>query len=363
MGEKEFLGVGLKKIFFGAKRERFVGKAQASLETLILFAVALVLIGSIAGLAFDQFNLYYAQQQQKIAFDTVNSLAREIDDAYFISPGTVKIVFIDFPESADFENSHISGRELLIRVNGTDVVATTKVDVVGAWARKGGGYNVFLRAMEGVVVISLQSLEFYPSNLSLSIPDGSSEDFNLFITNVGDYSTTYDYSLDLVDSLMDVSSVPDFGEDAITILSGETRGIALTFSCATRSAGQYFGSLVFSEDYNLSMPLNVTCVSGQEKLSIFPSNKVLYAESGDFNSDSVDVCNNSLNNYSSSNATITGDIAQHVFTSFSGSIQGNSCVRLDLNITASSSPETFSGTLTVNSGGFSDTTELSLVVS
>jgi hypothetical protein len=318
-------------------------------------------------IVYDQIHTNYIQSQQKIASTVVSTLAREVDDAYFLGPGTIKNIRLVMPKEVDLTNSYISDKSIVLRVLGSDYVATTTVPVRGNWPNSDGSYVFVIKTYNDFVSISLQPIDFTPSQVSAVIPQGSYADTNIVLTNSSQVDATYNFSIDMNSIDPSIVSVTKLTEGtSITITTSSPEIIPLRLSCSRTAFGSYSGSIILSPedttDVNLSVPINIVCLSTQQKLSIFPQTKTLTGFTGVSSSDSMSVCNSTPVEFTSSSATIDGNASFYVYTNFSGSINPNSCRTLDLNIRPPSIIGNYTGRIYVSSSSYNAFADLNLVV-
>jgi len=348
----------MKGVFCGGGSR--VSRAQASVETMLLLGIALFIIGAFATIIFDQINSSYVQQQQKMGSQSLRTLAKEIDDAYFLGPGSVKTVQVHIPELTDFSNSYMQGKSLVLNIAGTDFIASTKVPLSGAWPNSDGAYEFVITAFENFVSIAVQKLSFSPNQLTVSLRQGSSSAFNLVVDNVGGEPASYDFSIVFEGADAAVSS----GQAGVlSFEEGESKSLQLTAVCGSGSAGSYDGYLLFAGDYNATLPVRVVCSSQYSKLMVLPSAKTVLSGAGSVSSESFLVCNNTPAEFYSAVVSLSGEVSSYASSGFSGTLGANSCRQLDLNIHSPQSPGTYSGRLVVSASGYSAYSDLNLVVS
>jgi hypothetical protein len=339
----------------------FFVRAQSSMEMILLVAIGLILLAVTAELIFSNVGVYYSQQQQQIGTQTLSILASEIDDVYFLGPGTTKTIRLEIPEQMDLEGSYIEGKSLVMSINGSEHVRETKVPIRGTWPNATGAYTFKLVSYGDFVAISADLLEFNPSNIAVSIDQGQDTTMDINILNLSPGAIDYTFSVNFNHTNATVTS-SDAG--VVSFLANDYNDITLNFSCSRSAIGNYDGNLFFDGVDDVSIPIKLFCESGQKRLSIFPSSKdynLVEQTNGD---QTFQVCNSSNTDYSSSTSGINGDVASYAFTSFNGSISANTCRALTLTTYAPATGDQniYLGTLSVNSGGFAATSDLNLLV-
>jgi len=301
----------------------FLVRAQASIETITIFSVAVVCVLLSVGIVWDQVFIYQSSQQRAIAFDAVNILALEADDVYFLGPGSVRTLTINIPPGVDFENSFIQNNTIVLRVNGSDVSATTRANIKGNFPSSSGSFVFTIASSGNFVTISASNLLFSPERIQIDLVQSSSDEVSLSVTNNSVDSKEYFFSIDFNDGFAFVSSLQ---EGILSFSSFETKQISVNVSCARNSSGSYFGNLVFDGDFNSTLPLVVNCVSSQNKLAVYPSDKNISITSNSSSTESFLVCNNSSVDYDSVFAFVSGSLADYVSVQSISSISANSCV-------------------------------------
>jgi len=341
-------------------------KAQSSIETLIILATGLFILSALTVIVYDQLNSNYYQQQQQIGSNAINTLAKEINDAYFLGPGTVKNVIITMPSMVDYNKSYILGKYLVLNVAGSDLFASTKVNARGIWPNTSGSFVFVITSFDDFVSVSAQPISFSPSQISEALQQDSSMDVNVVVANSSslnkDYNLVINFAVNDLGEQMVSSSVSQ-----VTFVAGAETVVPFSFACSRNSFGPYSGTVVFipldSSDSNISFPVNLVCSSSQTKLSIYPASKLINAFSSDFFTENFLVCNNSTTLFSGSSASVSGQVFSYAFTSFSGDINANSCRTLYLGIIAPLIEGAYSGLLRVDSSGYTAYADLNLVVS
>ena len=181
-------------------------RAQSSIETIVMVAIGLVLLTAMTQVIFSSVGVYYGRQQQMIATQALSILANEIDDVYFSGPGTTRTIRIEIPEQMDLANSYIQGKSLVMNVNGSEYVRTTKVPVRGVWPNATGAYTFKLVAYGDFVAISSDLLEFNPNNISVSLSQGAPTTQDINILNLSSSEVDYTFSINFSHANASVTS-------------------------------------------------------------------------------------------------------------------------------------------------------------
>ncbi|MEK6958722.1 MAG: hypothetical protein AABW59_01615 [archaeon] len=335
--------------------------AQASVETIVLLAIGLIITAAFSALVIEQINSSYAQEQQKFGLQAINTLASEANDAYFLGAGTIKTVLITMPSAVDMNRSYISGREIALNVMGTDLFALTKVELRGQWPNEDGSYLVVITAYDEYVSISFQSITIYPTRISETLSQGTSKTDFIEVANPLSVDANYAFTIDFNSSTK--ATVTSTQGPFVELASNESAQIPITLTCASDAAGTYIGKIILSSEGVISIPVTLLCLSPQPKLAIYPTTVVIPAVRRVILVEEFFVCNNTSTDFNSSKSNISGgNFASIAFTSFSSSIPANSCVDLNLTINAKNAG-TYPGELTVTSSGLSAKSNITVLVS
>jgi hypothetical protein len=341
----------MKKSFLKSKNT-----AQAAMETIIILAIAMVMLTSFLALSWSQINMNYSIQQQKIGVEALDTLKEEINDAYFLGVGTVRQAQIYMPDLVDLNKSFISQNALVLHIDGTDFVASTQTEVRGLWPNQTGSNLFTITTYDDYVSIYVDLLFFSQRTINRTINQGFEEEFLLSAKNLTAENRDYNFIIDFDHENASVSS--SFENQVISFTGGEIKSIDLTLSCDNNSSGSYLGQAIFVSDTNASIPISITCVASQSKLTIFPNNKTIIS-GGEATSEEFLVCNNSITNYVIENAEVTGSLRNYSTFNFTGSINAGQCKTLNLNILEHPAGN-FPGQLIINSGGLTATASITL---
>ncbi|OQA31279.1 MAG: Laminin G domain protein [archaeon ADurb.Bin336] len=346
----------MKKIFFRKS------KAQSTIESILIVAMALFILTALFGITYDQIYSFRADQSRKTASVAINSIVKEVNDVYFLGPGAMKTIIVRLPEGIDFNKSFIKNRTICLNVFGSDVFSTASVDLRGVWPGDDGTFSFTLTAYDDYVSISIRPVDVSPNSVSEYLVQGESKDFSVTLHNSSDEDKSYSMVIDFPSSEVSLSSTH---EGVVEVFYDDSKVVNYSISCGSNSFGSYSGKIVFvplnSSDENITIPINLFCSSLQTKLKVYPSTKYFYTTAGSITSDSVLVCNTTSRDFSSSSTSVSGSIAPYVITSFSEPVLANSCSNLNFVINAPSVASNYLGSLRVDSGGYSSVVDLSLL--
>jgi len=344
----------------------FFSRGQTTTEALLVLSISIFLLIFFLSTIYDQIYNSNILEQQKIGSAAVRALAKEVDDAYFLGAGTVKNVYITLPRLVDYDYSYISGKSIILRVEQTDYISSTKVDVRGAWPDHSGVSVFSIRAFGDFVTLADQPVYFSPAQLNLVVLQGESSDENILITNVSDSQKDYNFYSEFPSAGSGVV-LSTTAVNPITVDFNSSEIVSLNISCDSDAFGNYDGKVVFvpsnSTDANISVPIKLACNYARERLVLSPLEKTIATSVGSDTTSSILVCNNSSLAFNEVEAKIIGNASEYVFTNFFEDVASDSCSTIPLSIYAPSSPGTYAGSIIVSSSGYSSTASLSLVVS
>jgi len=333
-------------------------KGQSSIETIILMAVGMLILAAFLSFAWNQIETNTILQNQQKGIYLLDSLKENIKDVYFLGVGTTKEIEIEIPEFTDLEKSFIEDDSLLLNIYGTDFVSNVGINVNGDWPSEIGKQKIILTSFSDYVGIYSKLLFFTPSSLNQTINQGFFKDFNLNATNLLNENKTYFLNIEFDSDFSSVSSNLD--NTNIYFSDNETKQIPFLFSCEPDSSGTYYGQVDFISDINVSLPISLTCVANQSKLTIFPDN-LSVTVTDEIVEEELLVCNNSAANLIITDTSVDGGIRNFLVYSFNGEIEANRCKILTLNFIVPPEDEQFLGVIAVFAGGLKTSSNLNLV--
>ncbi len=326
-------------------------RAQSSIETLIILAVGLFILTVFMGIIFDQITVQQMVQQQQTALQSMRILANEVDNIYFLGTGSKKEVKIFIPEMVDLSKSIIENKNIIFSIADQNFYVTTKAFVRGAWPNVTGSHIFVIESFGDFVSISTTSLSFSPIQINESLNQNSSRQIELIVSNLQNANSSYNFSIDF--SGTEISSPQDgnifnFGSSGS---EADSNTIIINLVCSNNSVGNYSATLNFTSSIvNVTYPVNLSCLSGQQRLTIYPSQKSLSLIPNRVYSESFLVCNNSKTNYSNITFSIDGNVRQIAFGSLEKNIPANTCKNLNLNIFSQESGN-YNGEIIISGSG------------
>lgn len=121
---------------------------QGTIELLILFSVAMLLMAAVAMVLPTEAVLGHALREKSTALNTVEAVARACDEVYLQGPGAAKHIWIEVPERISASKSFIGAKTeetdwqkrktIDINVIGEgDVFAVSRAPACGSWPAAG----------------------------------------------------------------------------------------------------------------------------------------------------------------------------------------------------------------------------------
>ncbi|MDD4251191.1 MAG: BspA family leucine-rich repeat surface protein [Candidatus ainarchaeum sp.] len=326
--------------------------AQASIETLIILAVGLFILTVFTAIVFDQITMQTNFQQKQLGLQSITILAKEVDNVYFLGTGSKKEIVITIPQMVDFSKSYIDDKTFVLNIAGEEVFASSKAKLRGEWPNKSGSYVFVLESFGDFVSVSTATLSFSPIQINETLNQGSSRQIELIVNNTSSNSIGYAFSITPFEGLASISSPFDNS----TILFGpkgdsnDSNKIIINLECSNNSAGSYSAMLNFNGIINVSYPINLTCLSGQTKLTIYPNVKTfsLYPNIGE--SETFLICNNNHLDISNLKISFSGNLKEIVTGELVSNLAANTCASLNLNF-KTRLPKSYSGDIIVSGAG------------
>jgi hypothetical protein len=135
-------------------------KAQASVELLIILAIAMTLLGAIIVSGSRQMAHGQTMLRLTQARSAVNDLANAADVVYREGEGSVRKVSVTIPDAVAPDKVFVDGKFINIGVyvegGETDVNALSVAELFGELPKTPGTYWVFVGAKGGCVVIGTE---------------------------------------------------------------------------------------------------------------------------------------------------------------------------------------------------------------
>ena len=162
-------------------------KAQTSVETLVVLALALVVLASVVSISQQNIGSGQATLRQAQARQAVQSLATAADEVYAEGPGAKKRVYVTFPEG--IQSITINGNLININIQTgdgvSDINAKSNALLVGSLSTTSRSEWVWVTANEnGQVAIGAAGLSISPTTAYASLYPSNYSLQNFTITNL-----------------------------------------------------------------------------------------------------------------------------------------------------------------------------------
>lgn len=237
----------------------FKQRAQSAVESILITAMALFILTAFTAIIFDQIYLFNENQNRVMASTAINSLVREVNDVFFLGPGSIKTVRVVLPEGFDSKESFIKDKSFSLRVGESVVSANTGVEVRGEWPIDGGNHFFVLTAFNDFVLVSETRLIISPTQISAHLRVGEESEFELVLFNDSDSIKIYSVFFDSSDGI-DLTNL-EGGE--VSVLARDSNLASVGVSCKSNAFGSHSSRIVFvsssSSDANISVPVSVFC--------------------------------------------------------------------------------------------------------
>ncbi len=342
--------------------------AQASIEMLAVFAVALIILLVLVDFTTQQFVSVQKQRAVTTAESALKTIVAAVNEVYGQGPGASKQLVVLWPEGLDANQSVISNRTIKIRVFDTDVSASAVPLITGSLPTSAGNQFLRIKAFDGFVGIGDVSLGASPSSLFVNMSRDSNQTQRIVFSNASSSAATLSFTLDWNHSLVDVN----LSSTNANVASGAIYNLDFNLHADPTAVGTYAGKLNVLGVYSgkvesLFIPILVdVSVSSATLLASSPATIMIAAFPGDTNSVQVQVCN--LGNAQMKTISFTpsvgnpGDWVQGINDINTLDAQTCSTVTVGVTVPSSVGVGTYNGALTLRdfSGAFVNTVPLSV---
>ncbi len=336
-----------------------MNKAQASVELLIILAVSMIAIGLIIALSNNEISSINLSKANSDARFTAEKIAKTAEEVYVSGPGTKKQIFVSIPSGIDENKTSVSNKTIRLNVNGTDIIAETKVEVTGNIPTSPGGHWIWITAFEGYVVIGSIQIETDKGSIYSTIAQETStiEQIKVINNTAGNANVQVSFTWNETEISMQSSN------SSFNVPADSNSGIDLNFTSTSNAVGNYVGEIVFEITTidgikQIVVPITIEVIiggTGEQPLMIFPAEWNLLTEGGFSETQNFQVCN-----------TTSSELTNIVFSPSIGdagnwiqpipainSLAGNTCeeitIRIDVPLGASSNTGTITGSDGTNS--------------
>ncbi|MEK6958721.1 MAG: hypothetical protein AABW59_01610 [archaeon] len=181
-------------------------------------------------------------KETALARATVQKVVDASNMVYYSGAGSTARVFVEIPDTTDLVQSDIQGRSVSLRLKGGgDVVATSDVNIFGAWKYSTGKYFFFLVYDGNVVRLDYRPFELNRESIFVSGVQGSTRSAEFTIKNSSTENQECWVSIDFSHSLAVL--VPSSGYDNFVLTPNESKKIDLNFVLSKDSSGNYAGKI------------------------------------------------------------------------------------------------------------------------
>ena len=205
-----------------------MNKAQASVELLIILAVSMIAIGLILALSNNEIANINLIKANSDAQNTVNKIAGTAENVYVSGVGTSKQIFVSIPSGADETKTSVGNQTIRLNVNGTDLIAETKVEVTGSIPTTEGGHWIWITAYQGYVLIGDVQVETDKGSVYSTIAQDSTAIEQLSVIN----NTSDNATINISVSWNNPEVTLLLSENSFVVPSSSSYGINLAFKSA-----------------------------------------------------------------------------------------------------------------------------------
>jgi hypothetical protein len=139
-------------------------RAQASVELLIILAIAMTLLGVVITTGSEQLSHGQTMLRLTQARAAVNDIAQASDVVYKEGEGSVRKIRITIPDGVVPDRVFVDGRMvnigLYVKGGDSDVNAMSIAEMSGALPSEAGTYWIFVGARDGCVVVGPDISDF-----------------------------------------------------------------------------------------------------------------------------------------------------------------------------------------------------------
>jgi hypothetical protein len=282
--------------------EKSFSRGQTTIELLVLLSVSLIALSLVYSLYFSQTSLIQNSQDATTAKSTVQKLVDAANTTYLSGKGSEIQVLAEIPQSVDLENSEIVGQSIIFKLkNGTDVIGTADVNLVGTLKSSPGKYLFYLRYDGDVVRLEYRDFEFNKQSIFASVIQGGDLTQSFTIRNNSESSMNFFIDNNFSHSLVTLNIDP--ADIHFSLNRGEIHTIDFNFETDGSAYGNYAGLISVTGEHNDVNTTKLMYVSVESYLEIsdlmiYP--KIITESVTGSHSQDYSVCN-----HSSSDITIT----------------------------------------------------------
>jgi len=283
-------------------------KGQTTVELLILLSFSMIALTVIYSLYSDQMVLSQGSKDSAIARSTVQKMVDAANTAYLSGKDSELKIYVEIPDSINLSNSQIIDRSVILQLgNGTDIIGSADINMVGNFRANTGKYNMYLRYDGNVVRIDYKDFELNKHGVFASVSQGGSSLQTFTIRN--NSSSAIEFWVDSNFSHSLVTLNIDSVDTHFTLNSGDVQTVDFNFQTDATAYGNYAGTInVIGEqdDINTEKKLYVSVESYLQisDLMIYPRTISESVGVSDTPSQDYSVCNHSSSSISVSWASL-----------------------------------------------------------
>jgi uncharacterized protein (UPF0333 family) len=223
-------------------------KAQASVEFLVLLAVAVFVLTAAVILSSEQLNDMNKLKQQNDARNTLMDISAAAKEVYSQGEGAKKQVYVVLPSTYEPNESLVENNSIKLRARGTDFIAVEDFTVRGSLPGTGGAHWVWVISEGNRVRIGTAMLLLSKNSIYVVMDKNDSKSTSFSAKNVWDsnISVTPTVQWTHTDVTMAFSPSGNFQLDP-----EDSHSMDLTFNSNDIAVGYYNGEISFTADDGL----------------------------------------------------------------------------------------------------------------
>jgi len=216
-------------------------KAQASVEYMLILAVAVMILTMIVLLAQGQIN---SAQNRKDTTDVQNALydlSSAAKEVYAQGEGSKKLVFIELPSGYEANESSVGNQSIRIRAYGTDYVSLENFNVRGYLPSDPGRYWVWVASEGDRVRIGLAMMELSRNRIYIVMDPDSGESASITMRNTWTLPIDLNVSLTWPHTNVTLTNLPS----SLSLDPDQTEVLEAQFNADAEAGGFYYGQIEF----------------------------------------------------------------------------------------------------------------------
>lgn len=290
-----------------------VKRAQASVEFLVLLAIAVFILTTAVVLSSEQLGDINKIKQQNDARNALMDLSAAAKDVYSQGEGAKKQVYVVLPSSYEPSYSVVENRTIKLRTRGTDFASVEDFDVHGSLPGTKGAHWVWVVSEGNKVRIGAAMLLLSKNSIYVVMDKNDSESVSFSVKNVWGSNISVNPSVQWTHTDVTMGVLPAGG---FQLIPEQSQSMDLTFDSNAFAVGHYTGEIRFTADDGLGnnetvrLPITVEVVgldAGDEPpLRVIPDFWVRNLNPGYSTTKAFSVCTNEYTAPTSVTFTPTG---------------------------------------------------------